>query len=106
MSMLVLVNLLLAAGLASLWFDLQGQVRNAAWAVPKALAPDIKVPTVAALSSPIAGNPPPFAVVLERPLFAPDRRLPPPPPPPIPPPPPDPLANTQIHGLFSGVNTG
>jgi len=41
--------------------------------------------------------------VLERPLFAPDRR---PPPPPAPPPPPDPMANIQIHGIFSGASPG
>jgi hypothetical protein len=44
-----------------------------------------------------------FAVILERPLFAPDRR---PPPPPAAAPPPDPFATIKIQGIFSGANAG
>lgn len=101
---LLLLTLLLAAGLAWLWFDEHAQARHLAWVAPKALAPDIKVPTAA--PRPSASNPAPFSAILERPVFAPDRRPPPPPAAPIPPPPPDPLANIQIHGIFSGASAG
>ncbi len=47
-----------------------------------------------------------YATVLERPLFAPDRRPPPPPPLPLPPPPPDPLAQFAVIGVLSGEYSG
>jgi hypothetical protein len=53
-----------------------------------------------------SADPAAFAAILERPIFAPDRRQPPPPAPPAPPPPPDPLANISIHGIFSGASAG
>lgn len=103
---LLLLILLLAAGLAALWFDQHAQLRNLAWVAPKALPPDIKVPAGPPQAGAIAAEASPFAVILERPLFAPDRRPPPPPPPPTPPPPPDPLADIRIQGIFSGANAG
>lgn len=102
---LLLLTLLLAAGLAWLWLDEHGQPRNLTWVAPKAIAPDIKLPASAPKPASTASNPASFAAIMERPLFAPDRR-PPPPPAPTPPPPPDPLANTQIHGIFTGANAG
>ena len=104
--LMLLLILLLAGGLAWMWFDQYGQLRNLTWVAPKALPPDIKVPAGPPKVGSIDGEAPLFAAILERPLFAPDRRPPPPPPPPIPPPPPDPLANIQILGIFSGANAG
>lgn len=104
--LLGLLTLILTAGLASLWVDEHARPRNLDWVAPKPLAPDIKVPVISATAGAIAANPAVFAVILERPIFAPDRRPPPPPTPPTPPPPPDPLANIQILGIFSGTNVG
>lgn len=104
---LLLLTLLLAGGLAWMWFDEHAQLRNLAWIAPKALPPDIKVLAGPPKAGSIAGDASLFAAILERPLFAPDRRPPPPPPPPpASAPPPDPLANIQIHGIFSGANAG
>lgn len=105
--LLLLLIVLLAAGLAWLWVDQHGQWRNLAWTAPKAILPELKVPFGEVQAN--APAPAQFASLLERPLFAPDRRPPPPPPPPAPPvaaPPPDPLANIQIQGIFSGENAG
>ncbi len=103
MPILVALTLVLSVGLATMWFDQHGKVRNSTWVPPKSLAPDVKVPQSA---PPGTSEPALFAAVLERPIFAPDRRPPPPPPPPTPAPPPDPLANTQILGSFSGASAG
>lgn len=103
---LLLLIVVLAGGLAGMWIDQYGQLRNMAWVPPKALPPDIKMPADPSKAGVTAGDPLQYAVILERPLFAPDRRPPPPPPPPIPPPPPDPLADIQIQGIFSGANAG
>lgn len=102
---LLLVTLALAGGLAWMWFDEHAQLRNVTWVAPKALPPDIKAlhPGEAQQAGATGNNPALFAVIQERPVFAPDRR---PPPPPAPPPPPDPLADIQIQGIFSGENAG
>jgi hypothetical protein len=104
--LLVLLNVLLAAGLAWLWFDEHAQVRNFAWSAPKALPPGIKLPAVVSPSDSGGADPVALAAILERPIFAPDRRQPPPPAPPAPPPPPDPLADIQIRGIFTGASAG
>ena len=101
--LLLLLILLLGAGLAWMWFDQSAQLRNLSWVAPKALPPDIKVPAGPPRGDATAADASWYAVVMERPLFAPDRR---PPPPAAPPPPPDPFATTQIQGIFSGVNAG
>lgn len=103
---LLLLTLLAAAGLAWMWVDEHAQPRSLAWIAPKALPPDIKVPISAQQAGTAANDPARFAAILERPVFAPDRRPPPPPPAPTPPPPPDPLANIKIHGIFSGEKAG
>lgn len=100
---LLLLILLLAGGLAWMWLDKTGHIRNVTWVAPKALLPDIKTLHSPPPASTTENNPVLFAVILERPVFAPDRR---PPPAPAPPAPPDPLANIQIHGIFSGANAG
>jgi hypothetical protein len=89
-----------------MWFDERAQLRQLTWAAPKPLAPDIKVPAGPPKTESTAGEASPYAVILERPIFAPDRRPPPPPPPPAPPTPPDPMANIQILGVFSGEMPG
>ena len=104
---LLLLILLSAGGLAWIWVDQDGQLRNVTWAPPRPLPPEIKIP--AAMEQAGAGSTSDFAQILARPLFAPDRRPPPPPAPPAPPapiPPPDPRANIQIQGIFSGANAG
>lgn len=101
--LLLLLILLLGGGLAWMWFDEQAQLRSLTWVAPKALPPDIKVPAGPPRADLTASDVSQYAVVLERPLFAPDRR---PPPPPAPPPPPDPFATIQIQGIFSGANAG
>jgi hypothetical protein len=103
---LLLLTLLAAAGLAWMWFDEHVQLRGPTWVAPKAIAPDIKVPVNPQAAGTTASDPVRFAAILERPLFAPDRRPPPPPPPPTPPPPPDPFATVQIQGIFSGTQSG
>ena len=103
--LLLVLTALLAGGLAWLWFDSTGAVRNVNWAAPAPLKPEL-----GKVSSPppgaVGGNPTQYLAMLERPLFAPDRRPPPPPAPPAAPPPPDPLANVQISGIFSGASPG
>ena len=104
---LLLLILLLAGGLAWIWVDQAGQLRNLTWTPPRALPPEIKIPSTEAQAD--AGSASDFAQILARPVFAPDRRPPPPPAPPAPPapiPPPDPLATIQIQGIFSGANAG
>ena len=104
---LLLLILLSAGGLAWIWVDQAGQLRNITWPPPRPLPPEIKIPSVEAQAG--AGSASDFAQILVRPVFAPDRRPPPPPAPPAPPapiPPPDPLANIQIQGIFSGTNAG
>lgn len=101
--LLLLLILLLSAGLAWMWFDEQAQLRSLAWVAPKALPPDIKVPAGPPKTDPTISDTSRYAVILDRPLFAPERR---PPPPPAPPPPPDPFATIKIQGVFSGANAG
>lgn len=95
---LLALNLLAVLGLAYLWLDPQGHLRNTTWVAPDPLRPQIDAPTKMA-PRPDASV---FSTTLERPLFAPDRRPPPPVLPPPPPPPPDPLADAQLVGLVAG----
>lgn len=99
---LLLAIALLGAGLTSLWIDPQGHWRHLVWRAPAALSPDLKPPSALA-KLPGSDAHPTYTSVIERPLFAPDRR---PPPPPAPPAPPDPLADIQLYGVFSGNNPG
>ena len=101
--LLLAVNVFLAGGLAWLWVDENAQVRNVTWVAPQALAPGIAAPVNLLPTASSAANPLQYFAILERPIFAPDRR---PPPPPAPPPPPDPMASIQLLGIFSGENAG
>lgn len=98
---LLLVLTALAAALVWLWLDQSGHWRHIEWQAPAPKAPEITAP--APLVASAGAN---YSVILERPLFAPDRRPPPPPAPPAPPAPPDPLANIQLRGIFSGEQAG
>jgi len=100
------LNLIAVCGLAALWFDPSGDLRNVQWEPPAPVAPQIAQLNVAMQPAASAPNPLLYMAVLERPLFAPDRRPPPPPAPPAEPPPPDPMASVQLLGLFSGENGG
>ena len=101
--LLVVINLLLSAGLAWMWLDEHGQWRNITWSAPAPLLPEVnQLAAAAVLTGPQAVNPGQYLAILERPMFAPDRR--PPPPPDVAPP--DPLANIQLVGVFSGANGG
>ena len=100
------LNLLAVCCLAALWFDSNGELRNVQWETPAPVAPQIEKLNVTMLPAASAPNPLLHMAILERPLFAPDRRPPPPPAPPAEPPPPDPMASVQLMGLFSGANGG
>lgn len=93
------LNLLLGLGLASLWFDESGQLRPNPWGPPTPIVPEVGAPQLSPPADPQAGNASAYPALLERPLFAADRRPPPPPPPP---PPPDPLRDVQILGIVTG----
>ena len=106
--LLLLLTALLAGGLAWLWFDQSGNLRNVTWVTPAPIKPELGK-TTSTQPGAAGGNPTQYLAMLERPLFAPDRRPAPPPAPPAPPvaaPPPDPLANIQISGIFSGASPG
>lgn len=103
---ILLVTLVVALGgaLASLWLDESGQPLAFAWTAPAPLPPELSAGASAEAAAP--ANPAQFMAVLDRPMFAPDRRPPPPPAPPAPPPPPDPLANVTLYGLFGNGDSG
>lgn len=98
----------LLAGLGALWLDpdVPTAVRPITWSPPVPLPPDF---STTGLPNVLHGPPVvsvAYVAVLDRPLFAADRRQPPPPPPPAPPPPPDPLANLTLLGVFSSESGG
>ncbi|GAB4397002.1 MAG: hypothetical protein OHK0048_03770 [Rhodoferax sp.] len=97
---LAVIVLALAIGLASLWFDRNGQRRPVRWQPPVPVTPVLGLSTVyTPPAEALAG----LETITARPLFAPDRRPPPPPPPPAPP---DPLADAVVQGLVSGDAAG
>lgn len=97
LQVLLLLNLVLAAALASLWWDADGQLRNVRWIPPAAVRGQIAaLPQLQPATADLAAA---TLAVAERPLFSPARRPPPPPPPPAPPPPPDPLQTLQVVGV-------
>jgi len=99
---LLALTLALSLALAWIWVDEHGRLRDVAWIPPTALAPGLTKPASLAASA-TSNNPKAYLAILERPVFAPDRR---PPPPPAPPAPPDPMANIQLHAIFSGAVAG
>jgi len=104
-TLLVLLNLAMGAGLAYLWLNKQGHIRNIHWLAPAAQNPLLTAPP---LPSPAWNETDVsrFLAIVDRPLFSPSRR-PPPPPPPLPPPPVvDPLDSVQLYGIFASENSG
>lgn len=104
--LLIAFNLVAICGLAALWFDEDGVMRNVRWVAPAPVTPQIarlNVPIQPASASP---DPLTFMSILERPLFAPDRKPPPPPPPPAELAHMDPISTVELIGLFSGENGG
>ncbi len=97
--------LILSIALGWMWVEPNGQLRDLAWVAPAMVRPDTKMLPIDLKGGPVNAGAN-YSVVLDRPIFAPDRRPPPPPSPPKPPPPPDPLADIQIVGVFSGETAG
>lgn len=103
-ALLGFVLLASGAGLAWLWVDTEGQIKNSQWTVPTKVA--AIVPAIA-IQEPVGVgyDEATLSVTIERPLFALDRKVPPPPappPPPPPPPPPDALKDAHLFGLIAG----
>jgi hypothetical protein len=105
--LLVLVLLASGGGLAWLWFDTDGNIKNSQWAKPSpvaAVVPNVSIKEPVGMGLDEATLRP----TVERPLFATDRKVPPPPapptppPPPPPPPPPDALNGAHLFGLIAG----
>ncbi|GAA4418985.1 hypothetical protein [Acidovorax lacteus] len=100
----------LLGALGVLWLDPQqpGTLRSFAWEPPAPLAPGFAVPQLpVALQGGVPAGTAAYLAVLDRPLFAADRRPPPPPPPPgakPAEPPPDPLANLTLFGVYTGAD--
>ena len=103
LSTLFVANVLLELALASLWFTPQGEPLIAPWQPPAPLVPEAPqaLPSAAVPHDAVQQQ-----AILDRPLFASDRRPPPPPPPPSAMPPPDPLANIQLTGVLQGDFNG
>lgn len=97
---LLALNVLLIAGLAALWVDQTGKLRNATWVAPVALPPTTAVAFNPRQTTILADNPTQYMAILERPVFAPDRK----PPPPANAPPSDPIDSVTLLGLVSGEN--
>lgn len=98
---LLLLNGVLALGLAWLWFTPQGTLRNVRWQPPVAQQTDLSnlLPALPPLVQADTGQ---FMVLLERPLFSPTRRPPPPPPPPAAAAAVDNLSTARLSGVFEG----
>lgn len=95
-----------ATALAYLWLEPEtGEPRDLRWQRPAAIKPELPAATVKPETLLPAADPSAYTAMLERPLFAPDRR-PPPPPKVVVEPPPDPLNNLQLLGVFEGEAAG
>ena len=89
---------------AAMWLRPLGGLRNAHWQPPAPLPPEVEVGASAVLEGARAAGLSQSGAILERPLFAANRR-----PAPVkaaekadaPPPPPDPLETTRIYGVFA-----
>lgn len=107
-AVLLVLNMALAGWLASFWVDANGQLIESRWTPPDAVA--VVLPPADQFSNTGAASPGDvYAEILQKPLFAPDRK-PPPPPPPVqqakPAPPPDPFRSVVIQGLYAGEVSG
>lgn len=101
LAVLCVVNGLLALGLAALWFQPDGSLRNAHWQAPEPVNVDYlaMVPSLPARKPVETGR---LMAMLERPLFSSTRR----PPPPVVPEafmPVDNLSTARLLGVFEGA---
>lgn len=101
LTVLCVVNVLLTLGLAALWFQPDGSLRNAHWQAPEPVNADYlaMVPSLPARKPVETGR---LMAMLERPLFSSTRR---PPPPVVPeaPIPVDNLSTARLLGVFEGA---
>jgi len=100
--LLLVLTLALSAALAWMWVDEHARLRDVTWVPPAPLAPGFAKSAASAAGS-ATGSPAQYLTILERPVFAPDRR---PPPAAAASAPPDPMANIQLHAIFSGAVAG
>lgn len=105
---LALLNLALALALAWMWLHRDASLRNAHWTAPQPVTSNYlqMLPALPALVPVDASR---LLILLERPLFALDRRPPPPPPPPAAPlaeAPVDNFSTATVSGLVAGTGTG
>lgn len=103
--LLWLLNIGLGLALAWLWVDDTGQPHTQVWTPPAALAPGA-FDTDAAPAAATDSNPAQYMAILDRPMFAPDRRPPPASDAAPPSPPPDPLANFTLYGVYGSGELG
>lgn len=101
--LLALGAVVLAAAMAWLWVLPTGQLRTNAWEPPAPVLPEMSVPNVPAGLA-VSGHQGAGAyfAILDRPMFAPDRRPAPPPDAKPVAPEPDPLAGLTLYGIFTG----
>ncbi len=103
--LLLAINILAFFVLGYLAFDRTGNLRNSSCTPPSAIK--ASVASIGVLAESMNRFDASGAVeLLDRPLFAPDRRPPPPVVAPPPPPPPDPLNSAQVLGVLSGDGGG
>lgn len=101
--LLALAVAVLAAAVAWLWVLPTGQLRTNAWTPPVPVLPELPVPNVpSGLVVPSSSGAGAYFAILDRPMFAPDRRPAPPPDAKQAAPEPDPLAGLTLYGIFSG----
>ncbi len=101
--LLALAVAALAAVLAWLWILPTGQLRTNTWTPPAAVLPELPAPNVpAGLVVPGHSGAGAYFAILDRPLFAPDRRPAPPPDAKPVAPEQDPMAGLTLYGIFSG----
>nr|WP_295941527.1 hypothetical protein [uncultured Acidovorax sp.] len=100
---LLALMIALSGGLAWMWVAPSGQLRSHAWTPPAPITPDMPAPKLpAGLETKQAAGVGAYVAILDRPLFAPDRRPPPPPDAAPEAPKPDPLAGLTLYGIFKG----
>lgn len=103
MRILLVTVFALAAGLTALWLGPDARPRPHGWEPPAPLLPEITIPSgPAGMDARAPSGVGAYFAILDRPVFAPDRRPPPPPDAKPVEPPPDPLAGLTLFGVFSG----
>ena len=70
---LAALNALALAGVAGLWVDPQGRIRNSQWTAPAAIQPELGT-ALKVENAQFSSDPAFYTASLERPLFSPDRR--------------------------------